>query len=175
MRAKFIPLAIAAASLACAPEAQPVRAPDTPAAVISQLYRDYAWEVVLQPVRSSRTLFDEPREVLVKYFDDSLTVVIERDRACMERTNEVCSVSGVPIWDSSDPQAHDLLVAAIDSVEVEVSFRRLHPLPDGEAVKLSYRMVMTARGWRVRDIVRHDGGSLVKTLSPMQDRPPGGA
>lgn len=165
MRAKLFQLAILSASAACAPAAQPARSWDNPVTVVSQLYRDYAWEVVLRDDRSRLTLFDEPREVLARYFDDSLTLLIDRDRICRERTHEVCTINGAPIWDSNDPQAVDLVVVASDSTEVAVSFRRAISTVDSEVVRLAYKMVMTPRGWRVRDIVRHDGGSLVQALN----------
>jgi len=142
------------------------KAPGTPVAVVVQLYQDYAWEVVVHNPNSRTGLMDEPLDVLARYFDDRLTQLIVRDRECRVRTREVCNISGLPIWDSNDPEAFDLAVVATkDSTLVAVSFRRRYPESDGTTVRLSYRMVKTARGWRVQDIIRVDGGSLVKSLT----------
>ena len=107
---------------------------------------------------------EQPRAVLAQYFDDSLTELILRDRACAERTHEICRLDFDPIWDSQDPGATELKVLATgDSSVVAVTFR----FPStGETIALSYRMVRTRNGWRVHDIAYHDGSTLRSQLNP---------
>ena len=157
-------LAIGSVSLgitACSP---PPLTRDTPAALITQLYEDYAWEVVTTS-SARNTLMDEPIAVLSKYFDDNLAQLIARDHECRVRTKEVCKLNGSPIWQSNDPEAFDLSVATKDSTLVTVSFRRRYPQPVDTVVNVLYRMTRTPRGWRVHDIVSDDGESLVQMLS----------
>ena len=156
--------AVAAGSLgitACSP---PPLTRDTPAALITQLYEDYAWEVVTTS-SARNTLMDEPIAVLSKYFDDNLAQLIARDHECRVRTKEVCTLNGSPIWQSNDPEAFDLSVATNDSTSVTVSFRRRYPQPIDTMVNVRYRMTRTPQGWRVVDILSDDGESLVQTLS----------
>jgi hypothetical protein len=135
-------------------------------AIVSQLYADYAWEVVLRDNDARTALLDEPRSVLSKYFDDSLVQLIVRDAECRKRTMGACRLNGSPIWDSNDPSAHDLsVVSTNDSSIVRVEFRRRGFRGADEVVRLSYTMVKGRAGWRVKDIVRADGTSLVRVLS----------
>lgn len=166
MQTWLMTMVMSMAVLRAAPMPQALHAPDTPVAVVAQMYQDYAWEVVMHNPASRRGLMDEPRDVLVKYFDEQLTQLIVSDQECKARSREVCKLSGSPIWDSNDPEAFDLAVVATrDPALVAVSFRRRYPPVDGTVVNLSYRMVNTSRGWRVQDIIRADGGSLVATLT----------
>ncbi len=139
--------------------------PGSPVAVVQQLYRDYSWELIFfPPPRDWNVVTQEPRDVLTKYFDDSLTALIVADHVCATREGE-CNIDGSPIWASNDPDASDLVVAATkDPATVAVTFRRGYPPPRGTTVKLFYRMVRTSRGWCIRDIVQEDGWSFVAQL-----------
>ncbi len=132
-------------------------------AVVRRLYRDYAWEArENQPSPGRRTLVEEPGPVLARYFDTELVGLLLEDRACVERTKEICNLDFVPMWASQDPGAEDLRISPTgDPTVVEVSFR--YP-SDHTPVELSYRLVRTNAGWRIHDIVYEDGGSLRKML-----------
>jgi hypothetical protein len=140
--------------------------PVSAAAVVQQLYRDYSWELVFfPPPRNWNVLTNEPRAVLAKYFDDDLTSLIVADQECVAREKGECNIDGSPIWGSNDPDASDLVVATTkDSTTIAVTFSRRYPPPNGTKVKLSYRMVRTSRGWRIRDIVQDDGWSFATQL-----------
>jgi hypothetical protein len=130
-------------------------------AVVSQLYKDFAWETVADHPEKPG-LIDQPRAVLSRYFDDGLTALILEDRACAERTHEVCRLDFSPIWDSQDPAASGVKVAATkDPSVVRVTFR---DPSSGEVTELTYRMTKTQTGWRVHDIVYRSHESLLTLL-----------
>lgn len=159
----LIPLTIAAWAVVSPAEAQ--SAPDDPVATVQRLYRDYAWELLFQsPPRRWRALIDEPREVLRNYFDDRLTNLIVRDRACVLRTGGECNIDGSPIWVSNDPEASELeIVATKDATLVQATFKRHYPPPRGSTATVHYRMIRTSTGWRIADIV-HGETSFVARL-----------
>jgi hypothetical protein len=134
-----------------------------PVTVVAQLYRDFAWEAVVdEPDWRGHALLEQGRDVLVRYFDDTLTALIVRDRECAATTHAICRLDFSPIWDSQDPGASEMKIAATkDSSVVSVRFR--HPAT-GQAIELSYRMIATRSGWRVHDIVYGNRRSLLALL-----------
>jgi len=155
---KVFLLAVFTISIATLSAAPPPSGPD---AVVSQLYKDFAWETV--PDHAEKPgLIDQPRAVLRRYFDDGLTNLILEDRACAERTHEICRLDFSPIWDSEDPGAAGLKVSATkDPSVVRVTFR--YP-GSNELMDLSYRMTKTQDGWRIHDIAYHSHASLLSLL-----------
>jgi hypothetical protein len=115
---------------------------ESPSAPVEALYDDF-------PVNADRTVMQQPRSVLDKYFAPRLAEAIESDARCAESTREVCRLDFVPQWDSNDPAATDLQIGkAVDGV-VRVRFN--YP---GKAtpIVLSYVLVETELGWRIADI-----------------------
>ncbi|MCZ8206446.1 hypothetical protein [Gemmatimonas sp.] len=166
MRLIFAALPLCLLTSACASGASSREEVSSPAAVVAQLYHDYAWEVVLDDARAWATLTDEPRDVLMQYFDDRLVDLLEEDQRCRERTKQICTLDGSPIWYSNDPEATRLTVAGgADSTEIAVSFTRSQPPSEGAIISLTYRMARTPRGWRVHDVRFPGGRSLVELLS----------
>ncbi len=161
MRSRAIPFL--SALLALLAPARELRAQASPVAVVAQLYRDFAWEAIVhEPEWRDHALLEESREVLARYFDDSLTALIVNDRSCVARTHEICRLDFSPIWDSQDPGASEMKIAATrDSSVVAVRFR--YPAT-GRVIELSYRMSQTRHGWRVHDIVYGTGRSLLSIL-----------
>jgi hypothetical protein len=128
---------------------------------VAQLYKDFAWEAAAGHTEKPG-LIEQPRAVLSRYFDDGLTSLILADRACVERTKEVCRLDFSPIWDSQDPAASGLKVSATkDPSIVKVSFR---DSGSGDVTELTYRMVKTKAGWRVHDIAYKSHESLLTLL-----------
>ncbi len=151
----FAVLTISIATLFAAPP------PTGSDAVVSQLYKDFAWETVADHAEKPG-LIDQPRAVLRRYFDDGLTNLILEDRACAERTHEICRLDFSPIWDSEDPGASGLKVSATkDPNVVRVTFR--YP-GSNELMELSYQMTKTKDGWRIHDIAYHSHASLLSLL-----------
>jgi len=136
---------------------------DERVALVAKIYRDYAWEAVIdEPDFQDRRLMQQPKEVLRRYFDDKLVQLILDDRRCAERTGEICNLDYEPVWASQDPGASELKVTAgTDPAVVDVSFR--YPSTQ-EEMHLRYRLSGTKRGWRVSDIEGPSGNSLLMDL-----------
>ena len=99
MRTCLIVLAVWIAARPRTLASQTPSTPATPVALVQQLYHDYAWEVAFSlPPRQWRGLTSEPRDILSKYFDDSLTTLILNDRACVLHVKGECNIDGSPIW-----------------------------------------------------------------------------
>jgi hypothetical protein len=150
-------LAFSLASLAAAP------APPPPGAnvVVAKLYKDFAWEAV--PGHAEKPgLIEQPRAVLSRYFDDTLTALILEDRKCVERTKEVCRLDFAPIWDSQDPAATRVnVLGTSDPAVVRVTFT---DPGNGRSTTLSYRTAKTRDGWRIHDIDYTSHESLLSIL-----------
>jgi hypothetical protein len=131
--------------------------------VVARLYRDFAWEAVVEtPIWRGHELLDQPRAVLARYFDDDLVRLWLADRACEARTHEICKIDFMPIWDSQDPSGTFVNIAPTeDSTVVTVELRH----PYNQLKLLHYRLVKTAAGWRIHDIVLPGKWSLVSILS----------
>jgi hypothetical protein len=130
---------------------------------VAQLYQDYNWETKEQPTSLKRhTLQEESQKILAHYFDENLTALLLKDKACVKKTKEVCKLDFSPIWASQDPTAFKNLnispAKEENSVIVELNYQ-------GEAMKLTYRLLQTKVGWRIKDIEYDKHASLVSTLS----------
>jgi hypothetical protein len=136
----------------------------TPTQVVTQLYRDYSWEVDSRSrAKDAISLIDQPASELARYFDSELVSLLIADRECVRRSGEICRLDWDPIWDSQDPAAEDLTIRSIQTNVVVVRFR--HPFT-GEERKLDYHLVKTMAGWRISDIRYQNGTSLLRTLRP---------
>jgi len=131
---------------------------------VLKLYRDFAWEAVMD-VPGWDGLMDQPRKVLDQYFDEKLTSLILRDRACAEKKG-MCRLDFCPIWASQDPSAGDLQVEPSDKPNyVSVKFR--YPSTN-EKVELKYRLTQTPKGWRISDIIGPDWSLLNILTAPSE-------
>ena len=160
-RRAYLAMGLLVASLSAAP----AFAADASArvAAVRAMYETYAWEAVM--ARTSRTpLFDQPATVLRGYFDERLTRLILANQACERRTREVCRLDAMPLWDSADPSASDLVVEASADMpgEVRVRFRR-----SGESgwTDIRFAFASTRDGVRIRDIRYPGGASLLGMLA----------
>ncbi|GLQ94413.1 DUF3828 domain-containing protein [Dyella acidisoli] len=136
--------------------------PSGAVATVTQLYHDYAWQVVIEePTNVGIDLFDQPAEVLSRYFDQHMVELIVRDRQCRDRTHEVCRLDYAPIWDSQDPGARDMKIRATpDPSKVAVDFIYQG---DSSRMHITYVLSKTREGWRIADI-QGSTGSLSKVL-----------
>ncbi len=135
-------------------------------AVVARLYRDFAWEaVVIEPYAPG--LAQQPAPVLQRYFDDVMVERFVADRECVHKSGGICGLDHAPLWASQDPAAYDLRVKpTAEAGVVDVAYES--PAPNAKApVRLRYELVRTARGWRIADIVSHEGRvSLRRQLDP---------
>jgi hypothetical protein len=147
----------------------PLRAQETGVALVAQLYREFAWEVVVEePMWRGHAFIEQPRVALARYLDSSLTTLLLADRECERRTQGICNLDFDPIWDSQDPGATGLKVTGTrDPTVVSVRFRQF---PTGNEVALSFHVVHTQAGWRVHDVRYPNGSSLLGILSRAHQR-----
>ncbi len=140
-------------------------ADETPVQVVTRLYRDFAWEAVIEePVAVGETLVELPKPALQRYLDDNLTALILKDRECVKRTHEICRLDFVPIWASQDPGGTSDVHVFAGREEpniVNVRFR----YANGKATTLAFHMVKTSRGWRVADVEYPSLPSLASQLA----------
>ncbi len=132
--------------------------------VVVRLYHDFAWEVVIDEPHDQLGLIDQPRQVLEKYFDKQLVSLILKDRACVSKTKGICNLDFDPLWDSQDPAATGLKVAATANPHVvKVSFT----FPgDSKNIELIYDVAdIPGVGRRIHDIHYSSGRSLLSILS----------
>jgi hypothetical protein len=132
--------------------------------IVLRLYKDFAWETLIEePIHAGTGLIDQPKEILARYFDDSLVTMLLADRACETKTRAICHLDFMPLWDAQDVGATDLKVLATkDPSEVSVTFRFAG---SDEKRSLTYRLAQTPNGWRIRDIVYNRGHSLRALLA----------
>jgi hypothetical protein len=121
-------------------------------AVVEELYRDYAW-VILIDEPSLANLIDQPEKELKKYFTEPLANMILRDRQCARKTKDLCRLDFDPIYDSQDPDgAHQLHIEQMNlGYEVKVTFIRRWS-SSSDIAELHFRMKKTPMGWRIDDI-----------------------
>lgn len=152
-------LTVVITSLA-AQAAPPTKGPDE---VVVRMYRDYAWEAVIEtPLDSSRDLIMQAEPVLSRYFTKELTGLILQDRRCAARTQEICRLDFSPIWASQDPGATAMeIIPGPARDAVTVSYR--YP-GDNSRVRMVYRLRETGKGWRIADIEYESGKSLRSIL-----------
>jgi hypothetical protein len=118
--------------------------------VVRSLYDEFAGEAVLEDPETQRSLLDQPRVVLLRYFTPELSALILQDRECAARTQEICKLDFSPIWDSQDPSGATVKMAGeptLGGVRTTVSY------PDGERKELVFRLTNTSVGWRIADIL----------------------
>ena len=132
-------------------------------ALVTQLYKAYDWETKSDHASNRRTLLEESREVLAQYFDNKLTGLILKDRACAKKTKEICLLDFPPIWASQDPSVpKKLSISSTNNPEVvivEIRYEGNKPL------KLIYHVAETKAGLRITDIEYSKDSSLLTILS----------
>lgn len=163
-------IAIAMIGIPSGVEAQ-LPKPSEQVRVVAQLYNDFACEAVLSEPRcdNQHALIDQPRASLTNYFDESLTRLWLADRACVERTREICRLDFSPIWNSQAPEGTFVRVLpGADAMHVNVEL--LDNRAPQKTRTLQYTLAKTPAGFRIHDI--NDGAvwSLQALLSPKGEK-----
>jgi hypothetical protein len=124
-----------------------------PEDVVAWLYRDFAWEAVMfyGPFEEQDSLLEQPSEILERYFSEELTLLILKDRKCVEESGLICRLDFDPIWASQDPGADDLKISPGDDFGA-VSVQFIYP-SNREKIRLVFKTEKTEKGWRISDIV----------------------
>lgn len=137
-----------------------------PTEIVFKLYRDYAWEAIMAGHSSDALLFEQEQGVLEQYFDEKLTSLILKDRACAKKEG-ICNLDFSPIWASQDPSAADLTIT--ETNEQNIILVKFYRPGNDEKIELKYHVTKTTKGWKISDIVgRGKNGkswSLVSILS----------
>lgn len=156
--ARVPPIAVACLATllaASTPRAAPVEAPvDT----VRVLYHDFAWEASATAPAGAVALSAQPRRALVRYFTPRLAGALAGDAACTGQTHGICRLDFAPLWDSQDPQPGTIGIESgpgEDRVTV-----RIHQPALRDPLRMQYRLVHLAAGWRIADILYADGRSL---------------
>ena len=134
-----------------------------PEDVVASIYRDFAFEAIMQDYWKNASLIEQPKKILLLYFTNELASLIIKDRQNQIKTRELGRLDFNLIFDSQDPGAMDLQISPVDKSNiVKVQFR--YP-GNGEQICLAYKVVSTSQGWRIKDIIYKNSGSLLKLLS----------
>lgn len=160
----FICAASLAICLAAASNAVPSSA-SLQVVVVAGLYKAFAWEAVAgSSTVFGKSLPDQHRVVLRRYFDPVLASLIVSNRRCVEDSGEICNLDFDPIFASQDPGAMDLSIDARPGDIVAVEFT--YP-GNGQRVRLDYHLIKSNGAWRIADIRYLDwsGASLKQMLS----------
>jgi hypothetical protein len=70
---------------------------DSPVGIVTRLYHDYAFSAVLDFNAPYGPVENEPRRVLEKYFDATLTEDLLRDQRCAVQSGGVCNLALQPV------------------------------------------------------------------------------
>jgi hypothetical protein len=141
--------------------AQPAAGPG-PVALVTRVYQDYAGAAVIDSSEfNQEDLFGRSKAVMARYLDDGLIALVLADRACSAKTQEICNLDFLPIWDGQDPGGATVRIAATKnparvSAELRYGSDTVH--------HLTYVLVKTAAGWRIHDIEYDSHESLLKIL-----------
>lgn len=139
-----------------------VAAQGAPLDPVVRLYRDFAWEAMIDTPTDGPRFLSQSDVVWGRYFSPRLVKLLRNDRRCVSRTREICKLDFNPIWASQDPGAVRLMVVQGDTpTTVNVSF----DCPgNGQRISLRFLLVRSGARWLVDDIHYADGQQLRKIL-----------
>jgi len=135
-----------------------IAAPSNELDPVVRLYRDFAWEAVIDTPAAGPALLSESDAVWSRYFSPRLIKLLRKDRQCVSRTRGVCKLDFSPIWASQDPGAARLKVVPGDApATVNVFFD--YP---ANRVRIGMKFFLKQSGarWFIDDIQYGDGRRL---------------
>jgi hypothetical protein len=129
---------------------------------VVRLYRDFAWEAVIDTPTAGPGFLSQSDAVWSRYFSPRLIKLLRNDRQCVSRTGEICNLDFSPIWASQDPGATGLrVVPGGTHTTVDVSFD--YP-GNGERIGIKFLLQQSGTRWLIDDIQYGDGRRLAKLL-----------
>lgn len=147
------------ATLTFASSAISAEIPPPQVALVSSLYKAFAFEAVLDEPMGPYFI-DQPKEVLLRYITPDLFELIHRDRVCTSTTHEICRLDFAPLWGNQDPAGTSVSFKTGPSGDTVVGHMRI----GSQSTQLVYSLVQTRAGWRINDITYDNGWTLRKIL-----------
>lgn len=153
---------LCAAALLCLMLQAAYAAPPKTLDPVVRLYRDFAWEAVIDTPAVGLDFLSQSDAVWSRYFSPRLVRLLRNDRECVSRTSEICKLDFSPIWASQDPSAARLKIVPGDTpASVDVQF--VYPL-NGQLIGMKFLLVRSGARWLIDDIQYGDKERLRKTL-----------
>lgn len=116
---------------------------------VTAVYRQIAWQAVLETGGGGTGLLDQPAERLRQIFDPALAALVLRQQRCQAKGQGLCALDFDPFWDSQDPVGTTVaLTPGKRAGEVNVVLRTAGGTPR----RLSLQLVQAVGGWRIADI-----------------------
>jgi hypothetical protein len=143
---------------------------ESSAAVVAQLYRDFAWEAMAsQPELFGEDLAHQNMARLQRYFTPALAELLVRDAACQARVKGICNLDFVLLFHSQDPRVTDLDIQSRSPSLVEVAFK--DPVSDERTV-IAFQLAQLGGKWKIADVLYggQAGFSLKGVLSRRMPR-----
>lgn len=135
---------------------------DSPVGVVMRLYHDFSFQAVFdQNGVPYDDILNQPKAVLDTYFTRELTNLILAERKCAAARGGICNIDFMPLWASQDATGVTVEISQGKSPDEVIAL--LTSPGETDKLELTYALVKTDRGWRVRDI-RGTAWSLVSTL-----------
>lgn len=135
--------------------------------VVYRLYHDFGWEALFASLDDAKkalglTLLMQPKEILEKYFDNKLALLISKEASCVKKNiGKLCKLEFNPMFASQDASASELSIKLSNPKNVDVQF--LYPA-NHERIKISYDMTKTSKGWKIADIKYANSNASLKEL-----------
>lgn len=129
--------------------------PDGPGDVVRALYAAY-------PLEGTKVVENEPREVISKYFDETMTGLLLKDRECVKRVGGLCNITAALLYAAQDADIVDfrVCVSRRGGEWIDVRFTNF-----GEHELITFRMTKTSAGWRISDLLYGGERSVAKALA----------
>lgn len=130
-----------------------------PIAVVTNLYREFAFEAVLEePVVAG--FAGQDKKGLLRHLTPELTDLLLNDNHCATTTREICRLDFAPLWASQDPSGSTIGIqssTAPDTVVVRIR-------QGNHSSKIHYHLTKTQAGWKIQDISYGKGRDSLKKL-----------
>lgn len=138
---------LASTLIASLAHAEPALSPQVE--LVAELYRQHACEAVIEvPALSRCALSDQPKAHLLRFFYPKLAEALDQDRDCRAKSQEVCRLDFMPLWDSQDASGAVVTIRAAKeagTVNASIQYAQVRRV-------VTYLLKEGAHGWRIVDI-----------------------